>query len=159
MMKLFLFLITILSLMYAKSDYQLYKEYLESDDLKNAKLYLLKALNNSFEKSNLHTIKTRYIEMANLYKKTKSYYKALEYYKLALKLELSRDKKDTITLIKLYKNISYCYSKIGNNFKTFKYSYKAIALANKKYGENSKISKSLNKDLAKVQSKLIANSI
>ena len=158
-MKLFLFLISILSLIYAKSDYQLYKEYLESDDLKNAKLYLLKSLNKSFEKSNLKTIKTRYIEMANLYKKTKSYYKALEYYKLALKLELSREKNDTAILIKLYKNISYCYSKIGNNFKTFKYSYKAIVLANKEYGEDSAISKSLNKELAKVQSKLIANSI
>jgi len=159
-MKLFLVFILFFSYLYAqKTDFEQYEESLKKNDLKNAKIYLLKSLNQSFEKANLTTVQQRYYQMGSLYKKTKEYYKSIQYYKLSLKLELSKSKIDAMSLIKIYKNLSFCYSKIGNNFKTFKYSYKAVELSNKKFGKNSKISKKLTKEVAKVQSKLIANSI
>ncbi len=159
MKKIFLFLVIYAISLIAQSNYQLYKESLKRKNLKEAKIYLLKAINESFENDDLKTIAKRYEEMANLYKKTKSYYKAIEYYKLSLKLSLSEESSDIPALILLYKKLSFCYSKIGNTFKTFKYSYKAAKLANKRYGKNSKVTKELTKELAKIQSKLIENSI
>ncbi len=159
MMKLFLVLLSFLVVVSAKTNYELYQDSLKNKDLKAARVYLLKAINESFENDNILEISKKYQEMADLYKKTKSYYKAIEYYKLSLKLALSSKKVKTPTLIKLYKKLSFSYGKIGNKFKTFKYSYKAVELANKRYGKNSKISKKLTKEVAKLQSSLIENSI
>ena len=159
MMKLFLVLLSFVMIANAKTNYEMYKDSFNKNDLKAAKIYLLKAINESFENDDISNISLKYQEIADLYKKTKMYYKAVEYYKLSLKLALSSTKSSTPTLIKLYKKLSFCYGKIGNTFKTFKYSYKAVELANKKYGKNSKISKKLTKEVAKIQSKLIMGSI
>ena len=159
MMKLFLVLLSIVMIASAKTNYEIYKESLKKNDLKSAKIYLLKAINESFENDDISKISQKYQEIADLYKKTKTYYKAVEYYKLSLKLALSSKKTKATTFISIYKNLSFCYGKIGNTFKTFKYSYKAVELANKKYGRNSKVSRKLTKEVAKIQSHLIENSI
>ncbi len=159
MIKIFLIIVVFFTILSAETNYELYKKSMQEKEYKTAKIYLLKALNESFENDNIDVIQSRYYDIASLYTKTKEYYKAIEYYKLSLKLESAKKTKTAENLIKIYKNLSYCYGKIGNNFKTFKYSYKASKIASKNFGKNSRITKKLTKDVAQIQSKLISSSI
>jgi len=129
------------------------------DEIKQEKLRLLNKINKTFSSGDSKKIFALYKDLGNIYAKNGEYYKAVEYYKLAIKLYQTIKEQDDKEKISLYKNLAHCYKKIGNNFKTFKYTYKAIQLSNKTYGKNSQVSKKLNKEIADIQSRMIAASI
>ena len=128
-------------------------------DIKQEKIRLLKKINETFATGDAKKIFKLYKELASVYTKGGEYYKAIGYYKLALKLYLTTKDQDAKTKVALYKNLAFCYKKIGNNFKSFKYTYKAVKLANKTYGKNANITKKLDHEIAEIQSRMIAASI
>jgi len=133
----------------------------QADETKinSQKIHLLQQLDEALKNSNLEKIFTTYKELADLSKSNGEYYKATKYYKLAIKIHRilktpSKDEK-----VKLYQNLAYSYKKLGDTFKSFKYTYQAVQLAESIYGENSTISKNLKKEITSIQSRLIASSI
>jgi len=149
----FLFLMTFLQSI-------LFSSELDSYVIKNKKIRLFNKLNEAFMREDDNRIYKIYLRLASLYKTNGEYYKAVSYYKLALKLYLSLFKKKNYRQkLFLYKNIAFCYKKLGDVFQTFKYTYHAVKVAHILYGKNSKIAKNLEKEASKIQSRLIASSI
>jgi tetratricopeptide (TPR) repeat protein len=129
------------------------------ENIKKQKLKIIQELNSSLYSNDSEKIYSLYKKLADIYAKNCEYYKALEYYKLSLKIHRILKTPQNKEKLNIYKNIALCYKKIGNNFKTFKYIYKAVQLASITYGKNSKITKNLNTQIKEIHSRLIANSI
>ena len=140
-------------------DYDKYKRSLKQKDYLSAKNYLLKIVNKTIYIGNVSKLQKLYHELANIYKIRRNYYKALEYFKLSLKLERSKKEPSKKEKLKLYRNLAFCYKQIGNTFEAFKSTYKATKIASKIFDPNSNIVKKLNKEVEKVQSQLIAASM
>jgi len=144
-----LLILTLLLFSYAIAD----------NSIKEQKIQILKSINSSMYSEDTKKLYSLYNKLADLYSKNGEYYKAVEYYKLSLKLYPILKTTNNKSKILLYKKIAYCYQKIGNTFKAFKYTYKAVKLADKFLGNNSKITKKLNIEVKEIQSQLIASSI
>lgn len=156
---IFLALFFITSLLGYEKNYNLYKDALEKKNYLKAKVYLLKSLEVAFEAGSTKKVAIIYNKIGNLYTTTGEHYKSIEYYKLSLKLNYSQKNINQILLLKNYNNLSNSYSKIGNIFKAFKFSHKAVAVADKRYGKDSKQSKEIVESAKTLQSRLIEASI
>jgi len=156
---IFLTIFFITSLFSYEKDYTIYKDALVKKNYLKAKVYLLKALDTAFEEGSTKEVAVIYNKIGNLYSKTGEYYKAIEYYKLSLKLNYSQKNINQVLLLKNYSNLSNSYSKIGNIFKAFKFSHKAVAVADKRYGKDSKQVKEITNNTKNLQSRLIEASI
>ena len=155
---LILFMITI----WLSADDTLYSKYqksFEQQDYLSAKNYLIKVIDITIPTNDIEKLQKLYGELANIYKIKKEFHKALEYYKLSLKLERSKKTPSKKEKLRLYRNLAFCYKQIGNTFEAFKSTYKATKLASVIYGKKSKTLKELKKDIEKIQSNLIAASI
>jgi len=156
---LILFMITI----WLNADDTLYSKYqksFEQQDYLSAKNYLIQDIDKTIRTNNdIEKLQKLYSELANIYKIKNEFYKALEYYKLSLKLERSKKTPSKKEKLRLYRNLAFCYKQIGNTFEAFKSTYKATKLASVIYGKKSKTLKELKKDIEKIQSNLIAASI
>ena len=156
---LFLSTVFLTTLFGLEKDYKIYKDALKKENYLKAKVYLLKSLDSAFDNGSTKKAAIIYNKIGNLYSKTGEYYKSIEYYKLSLKLNYAQKDVNEVLLLKNYNNLSNSYSKIGNIFKAFKFSYKAVAVADKRYGKNSKRTKEIANNAKNLQSRLIEASI